>query len=42
MATFTEKTLLVIRKYEVAQKVTEISADRGVDEVYADLRKRLG
>lgn len=41
MSTFTEKTLPVIRKYEEAKKVTEIRADRGVDEVYADLRKRL-
>lgn len=37
MATFTEKTLPVIAKYKADGKITEVSAKRGVDEIYAEL-----
>lgn len=39
MGTFTSKTLPVIEMYKQAGKVTEISAKRGVDNIYADLTK---
>lgn len=38
MGTFREKTLPVILKYADVKKVTEISADRSVDEVYDDVK----
>lgn len=38
MATFREKTLPVIAKYKDSGNMLEISADRSVDEVYAELR----
>lgn len=38
MATFREKTLPVIAKYKDSGNMIEISADRSVDEVYAELR----
>lgn len=38
MGTFREKTLPVIAKYKDAGKVSELSADRGVDEIYAELK----
>ncbi len=41
MATFTGKTLPVITKYKDSGKVTEISADRGVDDIYADLKTSI-
>lgn len=37
MKTFTDKTLPVIREYEKAGKIKEISAKRSVDEIYKDL-----
>lgn len=39
MSTFSGKTLPVIEKYVQAKKVAEVSADRGVDEVYLELKK---
>ncbi len=39
MGTFTTKTLPVIEAYKAAGKVTEISAKRPVDDIYADLQK---
>lgn len=39
MGTFTGKTLPVIAAYKVVGKVTEISAKRPVDDIYADLAK---
>ena len=39
MGTFTSKTLPIIAAYKAAGKVTGISAKRGVDEIYADLKK---
>lgn len=39
MGTFSGKTLPVIEKYVQAKKVAEIRADRGVDEVYLELKK---
>lgn len=41
MATFTGKTLPVIATYKDSGKVTEISADRGVEEIYADLKMSI-
>jgi adenylate kinase family enzyme len=41
MSTFREKTLPVIAKYKDSGKVTEISADRVVDEVYEELKTRI-
>lgn len=41
MATFTSKTLPVIATYKDAGKVVEVSADRGVDEVYAALKGHI-
>ncbi len=38
MATFTGKTLPVIESYTSAEKVDEIRADRGVEEIYAELK----
>lgn len=41
MNTFIEKTLPVIMKYKEAGNVTEVSANRSVDEVYADVKQRI-
>jgi adenylate kinase family enzyme len=37
MKTFTDKTLPVIKEYEKAGKIKEISAKRPVDVIYAEL-----
>jgi adenylate kinase len=41
MNTFTEKTAPVIAKYEQAGKMTKISGEDSVDEVYAALKKLI-
>ncbi len=41
MNTFTEKTLPIIDGYKAAGKVTEIHADRSVDQIYADLKQAV-
>ena len=39
MKTFQEKTMPVIRQYQTCGHITEIDANRAVDEVYGDLKR---
>ncbi|TSC58706.1 MAG: adenylate kinase [Candidatus Peregrinibacteria bacterium Greene0416_19] len=42
MSTFREKTVPVIEAYRAAGKVVDIDANRSVDEIFSDLKARLG
>ncbi len=41
MSTFTDKTMPVIERYKKGGKVTEIGANRGVEDIYADLKQAI-
>lgn len=41
MNTFKEKTIPVIEQYRKAGKITEVSAEKGVEEIYGQLKKAI-